>query len=148
MPSRPEGSAVVSIRDDYERGIRLYNAGDLERYANEYADDAVLVTPSVTAHGRAAIGKSWSRQKTAFPDCTLTVNALLEQGDTIMTEWTWAGTHMGPLARRDGTEVQPTGRRIEHKGMELAKIRNGRIHVYHIYWDGLAIYRQLGLLQP
>jgi predicted ester cyclase len=140
------GELGMSIREDYERGIKLYNAGDLGSYLNEYAEDAVLITPNVTVEGRVEIREYWSRQKAAFPDCTLTVDALVEQGDTIATEWTWAGTQTGPLALRDGTVLPPTGKRVEHKGMELAQIRDGKIHLYHIYWDGMTIYRQLGLL--
>lgn len=133
-------------RDDYERGLKLYNAGDLDRYANEHTEDAVLIRPGGTFEGRAAIRESWAQQKAAFPDCTLTIDALIEQGDTIMAEWTWAGTNTGPLVLRDGTQVPPTGKRVELKGMELAQMREGKISVYHMYWDGLAILRQLGLL--
>ena len=47
---------------------------------------------------------------------------------------------------RDGTELSPTGKRIELKGMELAKMRDGKICVCHMYWDGMALAQQLGLL--
>lgn len=137
---------MSKVRDDYERGLKLYNAGDLEGYANEYTGDAVLIRPDGTFEGRAAIRESWALQKIAFPDCTLTIDALIEQGDTIVTEWTWVGTNTGPLVLRDGTEVPPTSKRVELKGMELAQIRGGKISVYHMYWDELAILRQLGLL--
>lgn len=63
-----------------------------------------------------------------------------------MTEWTWAGTNTGPLVLRDGTQVPPTGKRVELRGMELAQMREGKISAYRMYWDGLAILRQLGLL--
>jgi hypothetical protein len=32
--------------------------------------------------------------------------------------------------------------------MDLARMREGKISMYHMYWDGLAILRQLGLLAP
>ena len=137
---------MSSIRDDYERGLNLYNAGDLDGYANEYTEDAVLKKPDGTARGRAAIREYWRRQKVAFPDCTLAVVAFVEQGDNIATEWTWVGTNTGPLVLRDGTELSPMGKRIELEGMELAKMRDGKICVYHMYWDGIALAGQLGLL--
>ena len=74
---------MSKARNDYERSLKLYNAGDLDGYANEYTADAVLIEPDGTFEGRAAIRESWARQKTAFPDRTLTVDALIEQGDTI-----------------------------------------------------------------
>jgi predicted ester cyclase len=49
---------------------------------------------------------------------------------------------VGGLALR----VAPTGKRIELKGLKLAQMRDGKIHVYHMHWDGMAIAEQLGLL--
>lgn len=72
-------SAVGSTRDVYERGIRLYNAGDLDRYVAELAEDAVLTRPDPVAVGRSAIRRVWAREVTAFPDRVLTTEVLLEQ---------------------------------------------------------------------
>ena len=143
---KKRGLALSSVRDNYERGLKLYNAGDVDGYANEFTEDAVLIRPDGTAEGRTAIRERWAREKVAFPDRTLTVDVLLEQGDTIVTEWTWVATNTGPLVLRDGTELPPTGKRVEIRGMELAQMRDGKIHVYHMYWDGMAIAQQLGLL--
>lgn len=51
---------MSAVRDLYQEAIRLYNAGDIDGFANVHADDAVLVTPSGTVKGRAAIGVYWS----------------------------------------------------------------------------------------
>lgn len=137
---------MSAIRDLYDKAIRLYNAGDVEGFANAHAEDGVLVTPGGTAQGRAAIREHWSREKIAFPDRTLTIDVVVEQGDTVATEWAWSGTNTGPLVVRDGTQVPPTGKRVEVRGMELVHLRDGKIADYHMYWDGMAILRQLGLL--
>ena len=137
---------MSASRDLYEEAIRLYNAGDIDGFANAHAEDAVLVTPVGTARGRAAVREFWNRVKTAYPDFTLIVDVVVEQGDIVATEWTWSGTNTGPLVRRDGTEMAPTGKRVEHGGMELARLRDGKIAEYHVYWDGMTIAQQLGLL--
>jgi steroid delta-isomerase-like uncharacterized protein len=137
---------MSAIGDFYGVAIRLYNAGDMEGFANAHSEDAVLVTPAGTARGRAAIREFWNRVKTAYPDFTLTVDVVVEQGDIVATEWTWSGTNTGPLVSRDGTQMPPTGKRVEHTGMELAHLREGKIAEYHMYWDGMTIARQLGLL--
>jgi len=36
---------MSSLREVYERGVQLYNAGDLEGVVNSYTEDAILVTP-------------------------------------------------------------------------------------------------------
>ena len=135
-----------SIRDAYEHSIKLYNTGDLDGLANSYAEDATLITPDGTAQGRAAIREQWGREKAAFPDRTVTEGVIFEQGDTIATEFTWAGTNTGPLVLPDGTELPPTGKRVQTKGMELVRVRDGKIATHHEYWDNMALAGQLGLL--
>ena len=56
------------------------------------------------------------------------------------------GTHTGPLVLPDGTELPPTGKRVEVKGMELVRVRDGKIVVDNLYYDNLAVAAQLGLL--
>ena len=121
---------MSSTRDAYERVVQLYNAGDLEGLVNTYAEDAILVTPDgITAQGRAAIREQVSRDKTAFPDETVGIDVMVEQGDTITIEYTWAGTNTGPFVTPDGTKVPPSGKRVEIKGMDLAQMRDGKIAV-------------------
>ena len=135
-----------STRDEYERGIQLYNTGDLEGVVNSYTEDAILVTPDGTAQGRAAILEVLSRDKAAFPERHVTIDVIVEQGDTIASEFTWVATHTGPLVMPDGTEVPPTGKRVEAKGMELVQWRDGKLAVHHMYYDNMALAGQLGLL--
>jgi predicted ester cyclase len=71
---------------------------------------------------------------------------IFEQGDTIVTEFTWVATHTGTYVTKDGTELPPTGKRVETKGMELMQLRDAKAAVHHGYWDNMAIVRQLGLL--
>ena len=137
---------MSSIRDAYEQGIGFYNAGDVEGLVNLYTEDATRVTPFGTFEGRAAIREALSRDKAAFPDRTMTVDVCVEQGDTIAAEWTVAGTNTGPLLMPDGTELPPTGKRVELKGMELVQVRGGKAAVHHQYWDNMAVAGQLGVL--
>jgi len=129
-----------------EQGAQLYNAGDVDALLDLYTEDATLVTPFGTLEGRAAIHEFRSREKTAFPDRTMTLDMSVEQGDTLADEWTFAGTHTGPLVMPDGTEVPPSGKRIEFKGMELVKLRDGKVVAQHSYWDNMTVAGQLGLL--
>ncbi len=137
---------MSAARDLYDEAIRLYNAGDVEGFANLHAMDAVLVTPTGTAEGRDAIRAYWTRIRAAFPDLTLRVDLVIEQGDTIAAEWTETGTNTGAMVLPDGSERPPTGKRIEHRGMEVAHVHDGKIVEYHMYWDRMATARQLGRL--
>ncbi len=137
---------MSSLRDLAEQAVQLSNAGDVDGYVNLYTEDATLVTPSGTFEGRAAIHEALSRDKAAFPDGTITLDVSVEQGDTLADEWTFAGTHTGPLVMSDGTELPPTGKRIQFKGMELVQFRDGKVAVHHEYWDNMAVAGQLGVL--
>ena len=50
------------------------------------------------------------------------------------------------LVMPDGTELPPTGKRIELEGMELVQVRDGKAAVQHQYWDSMAVAGQLGVL--
>ena len=130
-------------RQVYEAAIRLYNAGDMAGFARAHGEQAVLVTPAGTFTGGAEILAYWTRQHDAFPDLHLTLDLVVASDDIVMTEWTWVGTNTGRLPRRDGTLAAPTGRRVQLQGMEVARVRDGRIEEYHIYWDGIALAHQL-----
>jgi steroid delta-isomerase-like uncharacterized protein len=124
--------------------IKLYNAGDLAAFVNLYSEDAVVVAPEGTYRGRAAIREYWCWVNASFPDCTLTVGVTVEQGDTIAFEYTWAGTNTGPLILPDGTNLPPTGKRVEARCMDLGQVRDGDLAVHHLYWDNLDFRSQLG----
>ena len=137
---------MSSLRDLAEQGVQLFNAGDVEGLVDLFTEDATRVTPFGTFKGRAAIHEAASREKAAFPDRTMTVDVYVEQGDTIAVEYTFVGTNTGPLVMPDGTELPPTGKRVEFKGMELLQLRDGKAVVDHDYWDNMAVAGQLGIL--
>ena len=137
---------MSGLRDLAEQGVQLFNAGDVEGLVDLFTEDATRVTPFGTFEGRAAILEAASREKAAFPDRTMTVDVYVEQGDTIAVEYTLVGTNAGPLAMPDGTELPPTGKRVEFKGMELLQFRDGKAVVDHDYWDNMAVAGQLGVL--
>ena len=86
------------------------------------------------------------RDKAAFPERTVTIDVTVEQGDTAAFEWSWVATNTGPLVMADGTELPPTGKRVEVKGMELVQVRDGKAAVHHQYWDSMTVAGQLGVL--
>jgi steroid delta-isomerase-like uncharacterized protein len=137
---------MESYRELLEHYVERYNAGDLDACMELYADDAVQFMPDGTFVGRSVIGERLARELAGFPDINWTVTSFVEEGDTFADEWTFVGTHSGPFALPDGTELPPTGRRVELKGMEFVQMRDGKIVVDNLYYDTLAIAAQLGLV--
>jgi predicted ester cyclase len=81
----------------------------------------------------------------AFPDGRLEGTRFVEQGDTVMVEGTFSGTHSGPLVGAQGT-VPPTGKRVALPFADVFRIANGKIVEHRIYYDQMAFLGQLGLL--
>jgi len=57
----------------------------------------------------------------------------------VAVRWTAVGTHRGPYLG-----AGPTGRRLVFKGIEVIRVRDGRITERWGEWDGLELLGQLG----
>ena len=99
-----------------DRYVERYNAGDLDGVMELYADDSVQGMPDGVFEGRAAIRERLANELEAIPDVTHTVVSFIEQGDAFADEWTFVGTHTGPLTLPDGTVLPPTGKRGRGQG--------------------------------
>ncbi|MGH3083136.1 MAG: ester cyclase [Gaiellaceae bacterium] len=129
-----------------DRYVELYNAGDLDGVMDLYAEDAVQYMPDGTFEGWSAIRERLALELDGFPDVTHTVRSFVEQGDAFADEWTFVATHTRPFVLPDGTELAPTGRRVEVKGMEFVQVREGKIVVDNLYYDNMAVAVQLGVV--
>src|SRR5262245_35388373 len=107
--------------------VERYNAGDLEAVMDLYAEDAVQVMPDGTFVGSSAIRERLALELDAFSDVAHRVESFVEQGDAFADEWTFVGTHTGPFPLPDGSELPPTGKRLEIRGMELVEVRDGKV---------------------
>lgn len=137
---------MESYRDLLDRYVELYNSGDLDGVMELYAEDSSQLMPDGMFEGRSVIRDRLAKELTAFTDLAHRVVSYVEEGDAFADEWVFVGTHTGPITLPDGTEVPATGKRVEVPGMELVRVRDGRIVVDNLYYDNLAVLAQLGLL--
>jgi steroid delta-isomerase-like uncharacterized protein len=129
--------------------VELYKKRDLNGIMALYADDASQWMPDGVYEGRASIRERLARELAAFSDLDWGVASFVDDGDAFADEWWFVGTHTGPLVMPDGSELPATGKRVEMHGMELVKVRDGKIVVDNLYYDNLSIAAQLGLIpQP
>jgi predicted ester cyclase len=137
---------MESYRGLLERYVELYNAGDLDGVMDLYAEDSTQLMPDGAFEGRSVIRDRLAKELAAFSGLAHRVISYVEEGDAFADEWVFVGTHTGPLVLPDGTELPPTGKRVEVPGMELVRVRDGKIVVDNMYYDNLAVATQLGLL--
>jgi steroid delta-isomerase-like uncharacterized protein len=133
-------------RDLLDTYVERYNAGDLDGVMDLYADDAVQNMPDGSFEGRDAIRARLAQEIDGFTELNHTVRSFLEQGDAFADEWTFVGTHTRPFQLPDGSELAPTGKRVEIAGMEIVVVRDGKVVVNTLYYDNLAVAAQLGLV--
>jgi steroid delta-isomerase-like uncharacterized protein len=136
----------VSYRELLDQYVELYKEGDLDGIMDLYAENAVQGMPDGTFEGRVAIRERLAKELAAFPDVDWGYTTYVEQGDAFADEWFFAGTHTGLFVLPDGTEIPPSGKRLEMRGMEFVKVRDGKIVVDNLYYDTLTIVAQLGIL--
>ena len=129
-----------------EKYVDRYNAGDLDGVMDLYAEDSVQLMPDGIFEGRSAIRDRLSQELAAFSDLAHRYISYVEEDDAFADEFVFVGTHTGPVVLPDGTQVPPTGKRVEVRGMELVRVRDGKVVVDNLYYDNLAVAAQLGLL--
>ena len=130
-----------------EQGWDAYYRRDLEGCLATYADDAVVKLPGAPAfEGKDAIRAAWQMYMAALPDEHPTSIRHLEDGDTVVTEWTSEATHQGPLTMPNGDTLPATGKRITTSGVTVQEIRDGRVAKQVFYFDNAEFLQQLGLM--
>ena len=82
----------------------------------------------------------------AFPDMHVDVKQTMAQGDLAAIEFTFAGTHEGPMAMPSGPTVPATGKKVIAKGCNTFEFANGKIVRNSLYWDQLGMMARMGLM--
>jgi steroid delta-isomerase-like uncharacterized protein len=129
-----------------DRYVERYNGGDLDAVMDLYAEGAVQLMPDGTFEGQSTIRERLAQELNGFSDVAHRVESFVEQGDAFADEWTFVGTHTGVVALPDGSQLPPTGKRVEIRGMEFVQVRDGKIVVDNLYYDNMAVLAQLGLV--
>jgi steroid delta-isomerase-like uncharacterized protein len=129
-----------------DRYVERYNAGDLDAVMDLYTEDATQLMPDGTFEGRSTIRERLAQELNGFSDVAHRVESFVEQGDGFADEWTFVGTHTAPFPLPDGSQLPPTGKRVEIRSMEFVQIRDGKIVVDNLYYDTMAVAVQLGLV--
>jgi steroid delta-isomerase-like uncharacterized protein len=127
-----------------QRVIASVAKGDLDGAIGPYADDAELWDPTGSYKGKTQILAQFKVWHTAFPDAKAEVTNQVTEGDQIVTEVTFRGTHTGSLLGAMGT-IPATGKRAELHVAIVNLFRNGKIQRERDYFDLAGLMQQLGL---
>jgi steroid delta-isomerase-like uncharacterized protein len=136
----------VNLQPLIDRYNEAWNAHDLDTIMALHAPDMVFEnhTAGESAQGeevRAHIARIFE----SWPDIHFTTRRLYVRDGLVAQEWTATATHVSTLRRGELT-AEPTGRRIEWRGMDLIPFEDGLIKRKDVYSDSVSILRQVGLL--
>jgi steroid delta-isomerase-like uncharacterized protein len=140
-----EGSELQEFIDRYNAA---WNAHDVEAIVSMHTHDSVFEnhTTGDVNIGKDAIANAITGIFAVFPDLSFEARSQYIRDDLVIQEWTARGTHEGPMTR-SGIKVEPTGRKVEYRGMDIIPIRDGLVARKDVYSDGVTLLRQLGLTE-
>ena len=104
-----------------------------------YVDDFVAIGE---IRGHDAVRAFFGELFAAFPDFTMTVDKIVADDAAAVVQWHAAGAFTGGPFQG----IEPTGRRVEVRGVDVMEIADGLVQHNTIYYDGATFARQIGLL--
>ncbi|MDQ3777931.1 MAG: ester cyclase [Actinomycetota bacterium] len=134
------------LREFIDRYNAAWNAHDVDAILEMHAEDSVFEnhTTGDLNVGRNAIGEAIRGIFTVFPDLEFETRRQYVRDGLVVQEWTARGTHLGKMSRA-GLEVEPTGRSVEYRGIDVIPLEDGFVARKDVYSDGVTLLRQLGL---
>jgi steroid delta-isomerase-like uncharacterized protein len=133
-------------KDLWNEFDRLSNEHDWTGVASLYANDGAYCGPGWCEEGPEAIKAYLEGAYRAFPDQTFPVLRVVEEDDSVVAEWIFRCTHTGPMTLPDGTEIPPTGKKVELPVVSVCQITDGKFARLTDYFDNAAFMTQLGLM--
>jgi steroid delta-isomerase-like uncharacterized protein len=112
-----------------------------EHWREDGVDDLVPVRP---LRGRDEIAAFFRGLFAAVPDIEMTVTRVVAGETQAAVEWRMTGNFTG--APFEG--IDPTGRHLEVRGVDLLEIEDDLIVGNTAYYDAMSFARQIGLMPP
>ncbi|HEX5899269.1 MAG TPA: ester cyclase [Solirubrobacteraceae bacterium] len=136
-------SEITRVAREYFEALGRAERDAQQRY---YAPDARAHIHGVLGPaGRDELAGFFGELFDAFPDWRFAVLDTVAEGDGVAVRWRARATFAGP-GRFMGFE--PNGARVDLEGVDLIRVRDGRISAIDAFMNGAELARQLGALPP
>ena len=146
MTAPPSAAETADLRGLIDRYNDAWNRHDVDAIVALHAPDMVFENHTAGEHAEGgAVREHIAGIFEGWPDIAFTTRRLYVRDGLVVQEWTATATHTRPL-RRGELVAEPSGRRLEWKGVDLIPFEDGLIKRKDVYSDSVSILRQVGLL--
>jgi predicted ester cyclase len=129
----------ITVRDFIDG---LFTQGDLGAVDTYLAEDFINHDPPFgVAPDRDGMRAAGAQMRAGFPDWHSELHQLIAEGDLVVERFTAGGIQRGEVMG-----VAPTGRAVRLPGINIFRLRDGRIVERWGRLDDLGMLRQLGLV--
>jgi steroid delta-isomerase-like uncharacterized protein len=133
------------VEEHARSGFEALARRDAQGIGEHYREDCVVdIVPIGVFRGRQAIVDFFLEVFAGVPDLETTVTRVVASETHAAVEWRMRGHHSGEPFQG----IDPTGKEIELRGLDLLEIEDGETVTNTAYYDGAAFARQVGMLPP
>ena len=137
--TQAEAKAVI------ERGLKAFNAHDMEALARDSAPDIEATAPGdIKLKGPQALKEYNQNFVNAFPDARIEAKTIFTQGNHVIVEGIFTGTHNGTLKTPMG-DIPATGRKVKGEFIQVFDVDRGLVKRDNLMYDQVQLMTQLGL---
>jgi predicted ester cyclase len=126
----------------------LWNNGQLDSVEDFFAEDFMNFGQQYQ-DARPIVKHIIQVWRTAFPDLRFTVDFIVAEGDLVMCEASFQGTHLGEfplIPPLQGPTLAPNGKTFKVKHIHRFRLKEGQIVEHFAVRDDLGMFQQLGHL--
>ena len=131
-----------------EQAIERWNDNDRDRWAELYHEDVVFEAPGGSRiSGLEDLKVSYfDALLTAAPDRGSSDVVLISEGEHVVEQARYTGTHTGTWRNPNGVEIPATGKTLDFPFVGVFRVERGRISSIRLYYDQVEVLNQLGLM--
>jgi predicted ester cyclase len=130
----------MSNRQNFDRALECFvDPQRRQEYFDLYSDDIVLHGYQGVEPGLESVKQFYYAFWAVFPDAKVTVQELLEDGDTLVARYLITGTQQQAFMG-----VAAAGQPIALPGISILHFRNGRCFERWAWSDSLVLMSQIG----
>jgi SnoaL-like polyketide cyclase len=94
--------------------------------------------------GPQALKKIVGGLREGFPDLHLEIDDIIGEGDLVAVSWhSTRQTHLGSYRG-----LPPTRRAVSISGIDMMRLKDGRVSMFSMHLDELGAVRQMGVVPP